>query len=253
MVRPRGTGPAASRSGVRCRLPGRTCGSAVTGNGPPRPLRDSVGARTGRAPVAVRSPRRPPRRQGTRPDGGPRGPRRTAPPRRADRAHRIPVPGVPPGPGGRRARFGHAGRLAPPLRGGRAHLGRRGVPARRVRPRHGPPLEDGDAPCRTGSRPRRRPPGWTGGSPDTRPGSGWRSTWCAPDSRPPPCRTPEGEPAITCPPTTPGARQPPRVPSPATTGVRGGWPFGFCSRFYAGPRPRAVGWGCSCLLTMLTT
>ena len=78
MVRPRGTGPAASRSGVRCRLPGRTCGSAVTGNGPPRPLRDSVGARTGRAPVAVRSPRRPPRRQGTRPDGGPRGPRRTA-------------------------------------------------------------------------------------------------------------------------------------------------------------------------------
>ena len=70
--------------------------SAVAGNGPPRPVRDPLGARTGRAPVAVRSPRRPPRREGPRPHCRPRGTRRTAPGRtahcgrdRGDRAHRA--------------------------------------------------------------------------------------------------------------------------------------------------------------------
>ena len=98
-------------------------------------------------------------------------------------------------------------------------------------------------PCRTGSRPPRRPRGWTARSPDTRHGLEWRSIWSAPDSRPPPCRTPEGEPAITCPRTTPGARRPPGGPSPATTGVREGTgPIGLTSLRGAsdGPRSRAV-------------
>ena len=87
MVRPRGTGPVAGRSGVRRRLPGRTCGSAVAGNGPPRPVRDPLGARTGRAPVAVRSPRRPPRRQG---GSAGRPPARDAP--HSAKPHRSPRP-----------------------------------------------------------------------------------------------------------------------------------------------------------------
>ena len=213
----------------------------------PPPARD--------APHSAR-PRRSPR-------GRARGGRghRAAPARRTDGAHGIPGPCVTPGVGRRRALFRHAGRAAAALRGRRAHLGRCRVLERRVRPRHGPPLEDGSGGRGRGPvhrarrlegvreirpleafsgralvvRPQVRPGrvepdrGRREGRGTGRrvlrtlaPGRNGRSTWSAPEYPPPPSRTPEGGPAIACPHTTPGARQPRGAPSPATTGGKGG-------------------------------
>ena len=50
--------------------------------------------------------------------------------------------GLPPWPGGHCPRIGYARCPASALRSGRAHLGRRGVTERRVRPRHRPPRQE---------------------------------------------------------------------------------------------------------------